>query len=247
MNKFNSFRKIQSEKNFKSKVLKDAAAKWGNISRKKQYPYMFDWLGLPIIQDPQDICYLQEIIWETKPKIIIECGIARGGSLILYASIAKSYSYKNKKIKIIGIDNKIKKNNYRNIMKHPLSNNITLINGSSTSLNVFKKLKNIIAEEKNILVILDSNHTEDHVLKELYMYSPLIKKGKYIFVMDTGIQFADPKSFKNKRPWSQNNNPYTAVKKFLKTKIGKKFKIERKYEKRFIITSSPNGLLKRIN
>lgn len=245
MDKFTKIRRIQSERNFKCKYLKKSALRWQDISRNYKYQYMFDWLGLPIIQDPQDICYLQEIIWETKPDIIIECGIARGGSLILYASIAKSYSTKKKNTKIIGIDIKINKKNYNRIKSHPLGKYIKLIEQTSDSPELFKKIKKI-TKNKNVLVILDSNHTEKHVLSELNLFSKLLKKKNYIFVMDTGIQFANFKSFKNKRPWSINNNPYSAVKKFMKTEQGKKFRIEHKYEKRFILTSSPSGLLKRI-
>ena len=140
MDKFTKIRRIQSERNFKCKYLKKSALRWQDISRNYKYQYMFDWLGLPIIQDPQDICYLQEIIWETKPDIIIECGIARGGSLILYASIAKSYSTKKKNTKIIGIDIKINKNNYNKIKSHPLGKHIKLIEQTSDSPELFKKI-----------------------------------------------------------------------------------------------------------
>ena len=238
-------RKTQSERNFKSLKLKNAAKTWQDISRNFQYQYMFDWLGLPIIQDPQDICYLQEILWETKPDIVLECGIARGGSLILYASIMNNYANNKKKPFVIGVDIKIKKNNLMNIKNHQLGKYIKLIQGSSTDIKTFQKIKKI-TKNKNILVILDSNHSESHVLEELKLYSSLLKKNNYIFVMDTGIEFADPSTFKTKRPWSKGNNPYTAVKKFFHIKSKRRFVIENKYEKRFILTSSPGGLIKRV-
>lgn len=242
---FKNRRKAQAEKNFKSSKLRNAAKFWQDVSRDFQYQYMFDWLGLPIIQDPQDICYLQEIIWETKPDVILECGIARGGSLILYTSLMNNYVNKNKKPFVIGIDIKIKKNNLKNIKKHKLGKFIKLIEGSSVDNKIFEKIKKL-TDNMNILIILDSNHSESHVLEELKLYSTLLKKNNYIFVMDTGIEFADPSTFRTKRPWSKGNNPYTAVQKFFKIKSNKKFVIENKYEKRFILTSSPNGLIKRV-
>jgi len=211
--------------------------KWFDRSFRHEYSYHFSWLGRPIIQFPQDMIAVQELIWRAKPDLIIETGIAHGGSLIFSASILELIG----KGKVLGIDIDIRKHNRKEIEKHPLRKRITMLEGSSLDEKMLKKVKKNAQNKKCILLFLDSFHTHDHVLKELELYSPLVKKGGYIIVFDTMIEFMPKGSFPN-RPWGKGNNPYTAVKKFLRQ--NKRFKIDKKIEEKLLITSCPDGFLK---
>ena len=220
----------------RDKNLKNISKKWFLESYQYEYSYHFSWLGRPIIQYPQDMIAIQEIIWKYKPDFIIETGIAHGGSLILSASILELIG----KGEVIGIDIDIREHNKKEIKKHPLFKRITMLEGSSIS----KKIKNKIFEltkNKKVLVFLDSNHTEKHVLKELELYSPLVKKGGYIIVFDTIIDILPEKFVKN-RPWNTKNNPKSAVKKFLKD--NNRFKMDKKLQEKLLITAAEDGYLK---
>ena len=238
-----------------SKELNKLAFKFLSLSAKEKYSYNFNWLGRPIIQYPQDIIALQEIIWRVKPDLIIETGIAHGGSLIFSASnllildaidsFEKS-SVKNlikNKRRVVGIDIDIRKHNRKAIQKHPLSHMIQLIQGSSIDLKISDKVKKIAKEYSKILVILDSNHTTDHVYSELELYSPLVSRGSYCIVFDTLVGDMPKNTYKN-RAWNQKNNPKIAVKKFLKN--NNKFEIDDDIYKRFLITVAREGYLKKI-
>jgi cephalosporin hydroxylase len=205
----------------------------------KKYAYNFDWLGIPIIQIPQDIMALQELIWKTKPDIIIETGIAHGGSLILSASILHLL---NGNGKVIGIDIDIRHHNKVNIENHPLAFRIELIEGSSIEDTTIEKIKSLISDSSKVMVILDSNHTHDHVLEELFLYSPFVTKDCYLVVMDTAIQDIPEKYFEN-RPWGKDNNPKTAVEEFLKI-FHTSFEIDTTIENKLLITACPSGYLK---
>ena len=220
----------------RDKNLKNISKKWFLESYQYEYSYHFSWLGRPIIQYPQDMIAIQEIIWKYKPDFIIETGIAHGGSLILSASILELIG----KGEVIGIDIDIREHNKKEIKKHPLFKRITMLEGSSIS----KKIENKIFEltkNKKVLVFLDSNHTEKHVLKELELYSPLVKKGGYIIVFDTIIDILPEKFVKN-RPWNTKNNPKSAVKKFLKD--NNRFKMDKKLQEKLLITAAEDGYLK---
>tara|TARA_B100001013_G_scaffold321095_1_gene230869 strand:+ start:215 stop:967 length:753 start_codon:yes stop_codon:yes gene_type:complete len=219
--------------------LKKISRKWFYKSFNYEYPYHFTWLGRPIIQYPQDIIGLQELMWKIKPDLIIETGIARGGSLIFSASILEMIG----KGKVIGIDVEIRKQNKIEIQKHHLFKRIIMLEGSSLDEKIVKKVYRLARGKKKILLLLDSFHTHDHVLRELNLYSNLIRKDNYILVFDTIIEDMPKNTFPN-RPWGKGNNPKTAVKEFLK--INKNFKLDRKMEEKLLITSCPNGLLKRI-
>jgi cephalosporin hydroxylase len=221
----------------KNKKLKQLTLKWIEESAKSNYSYNFNWLGRPIIQYPQDIVAIQEIIWKVKPDVIIETGIAHGGSLILSASILEIIG----KGKVIGIDIDIRRHNRSQIEKHILNKRITMIEGSSIDKKIAKKIYKITKNKKKILVILDSNHTHEHVLKELELYSPLVTKNSYLVIFDTIIEDM-PKNFFNNRSWGKGNNPKTAVWEFLKT--NKRFKIDIEIENKLLITVAPNGYLK---
>lgn len=203
-----------------------------------QYSYNFDWLGLPIIQFPQDIIAIQEIIWRTKPDIIIETGVARGGSLVLSASILHLL---NGNGKVIGIDIDIRPHNREAIENHPLAFRIELLEGSSIDAHTIEQVKKQINPTDKVMVILDSNHTHDHVLKELELYSPLVTKDCYLVVMDTVVEDM-PKDTFTDRPWGKGDNPKTAVHEFLKA--SNRFEIDESIHHKLLITVAPDGYLK---
>ena len=215
--------------------------KWLLQSLKHQYSYHFRWLGIPIIQYPQDIIATQEIIWNVKPDLIIETGIARGGSLIFSASILQMIG----KGSVLGIDIDIRKHNKIAIKKHHLSKRITMIEGSSIDEKVVNKVKTIAKTKKRVMVFLDSNHTYEHVLKELELYSSLVKKGSYIIVFDTIIDDI-PNNWWGKhistRPWNKKNNPKSAVKDFVLK--NNRFKIDHTIDNKILLTVAPSGFLK---
>jgi cephalosporin hydroxylase len=224
----------------KNESLKKLSNKWMMESSLDEYSYHFRWLGVPIIQFPQDIIGLQEIIWKIKPDLIIETGIARGGSLIFSASMLQLIG----KGSVLGIDVDIRKENKEKILKHPLNKRIKMIEGSSIDKIVINKVNKIAKNKKNILVILDSNHTHDHVLSELKAYSKIVKKGSYVIVFDTRIEDIPDKYSKKlmNGDWNKKDNPKTAVHEFLKE--NKRFKIDHDIENKLLITVAPDGFLK---
>lgn len=221
----------------RNNVVKRVSKKWFLITFPYEYSYHFKWLGRPIIQYPQDIIAIQEIIWKTKPDLIIETGIARGGSLIFLASILDLIG----KGKVVGIDVNLKTNNRTALKKHTLHKRIIIINGSSTSPKVFNKIRTIAKNKKRIMVILDSDHRNDHVLKELELYSSLVTKGNYLLALDTIIQDLPSNFFKHEK-WKKGDNPKTAVTTFLQR--NNRFKIDYDIEQKLLITVAPSGYLK---
>lgn len=205
------------------------------------YVYNFDWLGVPIIQMPQDIIALQEIIWKTQPDVIIETGVARGGSIIFYASILHLLNKPNSKV--IGVDVDIREHNRRIIESHPLSSKVNLIQGSSVDESTVNDVQSLISANDKVMIILDSNHTHDHVLEELELYSALVTKDCYLVVLDTWIEDMDNALFNNK-PWSVGNNSKTAVHEFLKHNSS--FEIDYNIHDKLVITAAHDGYLKRI-
>ena len=232
--------KLKISKMNNDKKFQKLTQKWFNTSVKHEYSFHFTWLGVPIIQYPQDMIALQEVIWNVKPDLIIETGIAHGGSLIFSASMLEMLG----KGKVLGIDIDIRKKNKRVIENHHLSKRIIMIQGSSIDKKIIDKVYAFSKNSKKILVILDSNHTHEHVLEEMKVYSSLVKKGSYMIVFDTVIEDLPKELFKGKaeRPWSKGNNPKTAVHEFLK--INKRFKIDGNLEKKILITVGPDGFLK---
>jgi len=205
-----------------------------------KYSYHFTWLGRPIIQFPQDMIAMQEIIWEIKPDLIIETGIAHGGSLIFHASMLELLG----KGEVLGIDIEIRPHNKKAIEEHPMFKKIHMIEGSSISTEVINKVKEFARDKKTVLVCLDSYHTKEHVLKELELYSPFVTKGSYIVVFDTIVDDMPDELFKDK-PWNQKSNPKKALQEFLKT--NKDFVIDKSIQHKLVITVAPDGYLKRIN
>lgn len=220
------------------KTLNEASKSWFNKGYKYEYSYHFTWLGRPIIQYPQDILAIQEIIWKVKPDLIIETGIAHGGSLILSASILELLGNGH----VLGIDIDIRKDNKNEIEKHPMFKRITMIQGSSIDKKIIKKVHEFSKNKKKIMIILDSNHTHKHVLEELKAYSSLVTKNSYLIVFDTIVEDLPEELIIKQRPWGIGNNPKTAVHEFLKK--NKRFKIDKKIEDKLLVTVAPSGYLK---
>lgn len=243
MDKKKEFEKRNKEyvqKMSKDKSLTELTKSWILASEKYEYSYHFSWLGRPIIQYPQDIIAVQEIIWKVKPDLIIETGIAHGGSLIFSASILELIGHGE----VIGIDIDIREHNRIEIEKHPMHKRIVMIQGSSISEEVIQKVYELAKGKKKILVFLDSNHTHNHVLDEMKLYSPLVHKDSYMVVFDTVIEDISESTptRTNKKPWGKGNNPKTAVKEFLKT--NNRFEIDKEIENKLLVTVAPSGYLK---
>lgn len=232
----NEYSKIEEMvKDKKSSLLIDA---YFENARKYKFVYNFTWLGRPIIQHPADILALQEIVYEVKPEIIIETGIAHGGSILFYASILEIIGGDGK---VIGIDVDIKTHNRIEIEKSPLMKRIMMLEGSSTDEDIVSRVGKFIENKTKVLVVLDSNHTHDHVLKELQLYSPFVSKDSYLVVFDSRIEDMPDSLFKD-RPWGKGNNPKTAVWEFLKNTD--RFEIDKDIEKRILLTGAPDGFLR---
>lgn len=235
--------KLEREKRIKSysrdRKFRALSLEWIKQGFLREYPYNFEWLGRPIIQYPGDMFAAQEIIWEVKPDLIIETGIAHGGGLIFYASMLELIG----KGEVLGIDIDIRKHNKKKIEKHKLFKRIKMIEGSSVDKEVIKKVTDIVKKHKKIMVCLDSLHTHDHVLKELNLYSKFVSPGSYLVVFDTIIEYL-PKGFFNNRPWDKGNSPVTAIKSFLKK--NKDFIINKDIGNKLAITSTPGGFLKKV-
>jgi cephalosporin hydroxylase len=241
MDKIEEFRRecINRVKSYGSdKALKVASKVFIDESTRTKYSYNFSWMGRPIIQYPQDILAMQEIIWNIKPDLIIETGIAHGGSLIFYASMLELIGGNGK---VLGIDIDIREHNRREIEKHPMFKRITMIEGSSIDNEVVEKVRKFATGKKRILVCLDSLHTHDHVLRELEAYSSLVSLGSYCVVFDTIIEDIFPE-YSVDRPWGKGNNPKTAVWEFLKKNHS--FTIDKEIENKLLITMCPDGYLK---
>lgn len=221
------------------KDLKKQSLDWLKDIGKHKYVYNFNWLGRPIIQLPTDVFALQELIWEVKPDLIVETGIAHGGSIIFSASMLELIGGDGM---VVGVDIDIREHNRLEIEKHPMFKRITMIEGSSVDIPVIRKVRELAADKKRIMVLLDSYHTHEHVIKELELYSEFVTLGSYIVVFDTIIEFA-PAS-KNIRPWGVGNNPWTAVQEFIKN--NKQFIIDKTIPDKLLLTAAFDGFLKRI-
>ena len=241
----NEIEKFQQERNQRiadqgeNTSLKSSANLFNDISNKEKYSYNFSWMGRPIIQYPQDIVAMQELIWQIKPDLIIETGIAHGGSLILYASILELIG----KGEVLGIDIDIRSHNKSEIENHRMFKRISMIEGSSISKSVLEKVQEFSKEKATIMVVLDSNHTHEHVLEELRLYSPFVSKNSYLVVFDTIVEDL-PDGLYPERPWSVGNNPKTAVFSFLEN--NDEFVIDKNLDNKLLISVAPDGYLKRI-
>jgi cephalosporin hydroxylase len=210
---------------------------------KYSYPYLWSWMGVPIIQLPADIMATQEVVWKTKPDVIIETGVARGGSMIFMASLLAAMG--NEKAKVIGVDIDIRPHNRESIESHPLSKWVTMIEGGSVDEDVLAKVKAEIPEGARVMVILDSDHTYQHVLTECRAYGPLVTKGCYMVVADTSVGYL-PDGFvlpNRARPWAKGDEPLAALKTYLQE--NSQFEVDPVLNGKLVLSSSPNGYCRR--
>lgn len=220
--------------------MQQASQAWMANSICNRYSYNFRWMGLPIIQYPQDMIALQEIIWKTKPDVIVETGVARGGSLVLSASLLMLTTGN---AKVIGVDIDIRPHNRSAIESHPLAPHIQLIQGSSIDPDIVAQVVTAIPKGARVMVQLDSNHTHSHVLEELRAYAPLVTPGCYCAVMDGVVEDLPPELISD-RPWAKGDNPKTAVHAYLAE--DDRFEIDQEYNDKLQLTVAPDGYLRRL-
>jgi len=239
----------------KDRDMQDLSRIWLRDSLAHRYTYNFSWMGRPIIQYPQDMVAMQELIWKVKPDLIIETGIAHGGSLIMSASLLAMIDYceaveagvsldpQATKRRVLGLDIDIREHNRTAVEAHPMSHRIDMIEGSSIAPEIINQVKEIAAGYKRVLVVLDSNHTHEHVLAELDAYADLVSKDSYCVVFDTIIEDLPGDAFPD-RSWGKGDNPKTAVWEFLKDHS--EFEVDKDIENKILITVAPDGYLKRV-
>lgn len=221
-----------------------SAAAFMKSSLGPQYSYNFSWLGRPIIQYPQDMIAMQEIIWTVQPDLIIETGVAHGGSLIFSASMLELNAACGgpQDAEVLGVDIDIRPHNRAAIEAHPMSRRISMIQGSSIAFDIVEQIRNRAVGKQRVLVCLDSNHTHDHVLAELEAYAPLTTVGSYCVVFDTVVEDT-AECCPSDRPWGKGNNPKTAVWEYLKTHS--EFEIDKNIDHKLLISVAPGGYLRR--
>jgi cephalosporin hydroxylase len=236
------------------KAFQSISRDWLEASMARMYVYNFTSLGRPIIQYPQDMIAMQELIWATRPDLVIETGIAHGGSLVLSASmlamldlcdaieVGATIDPRVSKRKVIGIDIDIRQHNRAAIESHPMASRITMIEGSSVAPETVAKVKAAASGYQRVLVCLDSMHTHDHVVAELDAYAPLVSSGSYCVVFDTFVEDMPPRFFDN-RPWDVGNNPKTAVHQWLKSHP--EYSIDKSLQDKVMVTVAPDGFLKK--
>lgn len=228
---------------------------WLERSMRGKYTYNFDWLGRPIIQYPQDVFAIQELIWRVRPDLLIETGIAHGGSLVLSASmlalldmcdaieVGGAFDPRRSRRKVVGVDIDIRSHNREAIEAHPMASRIRMIEGLSIARDVVEKVCEEATGCRRVMVCLDSLHTHDHVLAELEAYAPLVSVGSYCVVFDTFVDDVPADVFTD-RPWGPGNNPRTAVRQYLSSHH--EFEVDESIEIKLQITGSPGGYLKRV-
>jgi len=246
---------LRLQENGKNIALQQAGLEFMRMTTLPKYSYNYFWLGRPIIQYPQDMVAMQELIWKIKPDLIIETGIAHGGSLILSASMLSILDYcdaielgtmmdpKAPRRRVLGLDIDIRAHNRAAIEAHPMANRIDMIEGSSLDPAIIAQVQNIARGYERVLVCLDSNHTHEHVLAELEAYAPLVSVGSYCVVFDTFIEDVPAEMFPD-RPWGPGDNPKTAVWEYLKTHP--EFEIDKHMDHKLLISVAPHGYLKRL-
>ena len=228
-----------------SDAIKSSSKSFLNDSIEARYSYNFKWMGRPIIQYPQDIVAVQELIWDIKPDLIIETGVAHGGSAVFFASLlelnALSGGPKDAEVWCIEID--LRAHNREAILAHPMYPRLRIFDGSSLDKKIAQEVSQKASQCERVMVILDSNHTHDHVLGELNLYASLVSVGSYCVVFDTVIEDLEGVEFVD-RPWGRGNNRKTAVAEFLKTNSD--FVVTKDIDDKLLISAAPGGYLKRI-
>lgn len=250
-----------------NEALRALSLDWNIKTAAYKYTYNFSVLGRPIIQLPQDMVAMQELIWAVKPDLVIETGIAHGGSLILSASMLALIDYceaveagvpldpKATKRRVLGIDIDIRPHNRTAIAQHPMAHRIEMLQGSSISSDIINQVHAIAGRHERVMVCLDSNHTHEHVLAELEAYAPLTSPGSYCVVFDTVVEDL-PKELYPDRPWGPGDNPKTAVWEYLRRlkDEGRQgadggtldFEVDRALDDKLQISVAPEGYLRRI-
>jgi len=240
IDQFNADKKANIKSLGESAELRKLGLDFVEKTSKEKYSYNFTWMGRPIIAFPQDMIAMQELIWEVKPDLIIETGVAHGGSIVYYASLLELIGNDGL---VVGIDIEIRPHNRELIEAHPMMKRIQLIEGSSTSDEVIQKIRKIASTRKVVMVCLDSHHTHSHVLEELKLYAPLTSLNSYCVVFDTVVEDM-PEYTHTGRPWGKGDNPKTAVRAYLESHD--EFMIDTSIENKLLITVAPGGFLKRI-
>jgi cephalosporin hydroxylase len=218
--------------------LRGLSRQWFEASYARKYPYNFTWLGRPIIQYPHDVLAMQEIVWRVRPELIVETGIAHGGSLVLSASLLELLGGEGR---VVGVDIDIRAHNRAALEAHPLFKRISLVEGSSVDPAVAAQVRGFAREGAPTMVVLDSNHTHEHVLEELRLYAPLVTPGSYLVVFDTVVEDLPDGTFPD-RPWGPGNNPKTALHEYLKE--CDRFVVDEELESKLLITCAPGGYLR---
>lgn len=231
---FEADKRRNAEAQYSDEQLRKLALDFLVKSDRYGYGYQWTWLGLPVIQMPQDIVATQEIIWRTKPDVIIETGIAWGGSVILYASLLQLIG----KGKVVAVDLNLMEHVVEEIRQLPFSDRIKLYKGSSTDLSMRDQISAHIEPGQSVMVLLDSNHTHEHVLEELRLYAPLVTKGQYLVVSDTLVEDI-PAQTHRPRPWGPGNNPKTALNAYLSQTD--RFVVDREVDSKLLLTYTPQG------
>jgi cephalosporin hydroxylase len=198
----------------------------------------FTWLGRPVIQYPQDIVALQELIWEYKPTLVMETGVAHGGALILYASILELIGGRGD---VIGVEVEYRAHNREAVEQHALARRIRVIEGSSIDPAVVAEIARVAAAHERVMVVLDSLHTHDHVLAELRAYAPLVREGGPLVVFGTSVAEIDP-AIDLKREWDQHRNPRSALDEFMRE--NDRFEVDGDINDKLLITDAPGGYLR---
>lgn len=211
-----------------------------SVATRHGYSYNFSWLGVPIIQNPEDIVIIQELLWSTRPDLVIETGIAHGGSLILSASILKLIGGERE---VLGVDIDIRAHARSMLATHPLASSISTIEGDSVAPAVIEQVAQVCSKHERVFVILDSNHTREHVAAELSLYGEFVSVGSYLVVMDTVIKDLPPDALGD-RPWSPENSPWTALTNFLQ--YDHRFAAAADVHDRLLATAAPGGYLIRV-
>jgi cephalosporin hydroxylase len=211
---------------------------WIEATSEHKYSYNFRWLGLPIIQLPQDVLMLQELIWGVRPDLIIETGVARGGGTIFYASMLELIGGTGR---VMAIDVDIRPHNRSALEEHPLFHRIELVEGSSVDAEVTDRAAHAAQAAERVMVVLDSNHTHEHVLAELRGYGPLVTRDSYLVVFDTVIEKLPEETFRD-QPWGRGDNAATAVRQYLSEQD--RFEVDSEIDARLLISHAPGGYLR---
>ncbi len=234
-------RREDIEKMSKDEDLKKKSLDWMLASDKYKYSYNYTWMGRPIIKYPNDIVATQEIIWAVKPDLIIETGVAHGGSLVLSASMLELLGGNGR---VIGIDIDIRAHNRKAIEAHPMYKRIDLVEGSSVAADIVAQVKKLAEGRRKVMVFLDSLHTHAHVAAELEIYAPMVSVGSYLVLPDTFIEYFPKGYYAGDRPWDVGNNPMTALREFMKN--NKNFEIDQELNGKLMITEAFDGYLRRV-